>query len=90
MIEPSNRRRLSLLGLAWLSLATIHVAMQVLVPRGIVADPLLPIWARVSLLATELASLALFLLLRRVGCLFVAHGSPFHLPAFDVPGPGGG
>src|SRR5438874_2445110 len=63
MIEPSNRRRLSLLGLAWLSLATIHVAMQVLVPRGIVADPLLPIWARASLLATELASLALFLLL---------------------------
>ena len=43
---------------AWAVLATVHAALSAAVPRGALADPLLPLWARLSLVATEWAALA--------------------------------
>lgn len=62
MTEPETRRTLPLLGVAWLALVAIHGALQLLAPRGILGDPLLPFWARAALLATEAVALAILLL----------------------------
>ncbi len=49
---------LPLCGAVWLALASAHLALSLLAPRGVPADPLLPLWARASLLCTELTLLA--------------------------------
>src|SRR5581483_3793982 len=56
--DPPPRRLLPLLGAAWLSLALLHALLQGLAPRGILGDPLLPAWAKASLLASEWGLLA--------------------------------
>jgi arylsulfatase A-like enzyme len=76
MFEPSARRRLSLLGLAWLALSAIHVVIQLLVPRGVVTDSLLPVWARASLLATELVALALLIAVWALPLLLIGERIP--------------
>ena len=43
---------------AWLGLALLHGALQLAAPRAAATDSLLPWWARLSLLATEGAALA--------------------------------
>src|SRR5947207_14783943 len=63
MSEPSNRRVFPLLGAAWIALAVLHGILQVLAPRGVISDGLLPFWARASLLATEGTVLAVLLVL---------------------------
>jgi arylsulfatase A-like enzyme len=63
MDEPSKRRVLPLLGAAWIALAAVHGTLQLLAPRSVVGDALLPFWARVTLLATEGAALSILLLL---------------------------
>lgn len=62
MTVPSNARTLPLLSAAWIALAVVHGALQFTAPRSAASDGLLPIWARVSLLATEGILLALLLL----------------------------
>jgi arylsulfatase A-like enzyme len=49
--------------MAWLALVAVHGTMQLLAPRSILLDPLLPAWARASLLGTEGVALALLALL---------------------------
>jgi len=56
--DPSTRRLLPFLGATWLSLALLHALLQGLAPRGILGDPLLPAWAKASLLASEWGLLA--------------------------------
>jgi arylsulfatase A-like enzyme len=56
--DPPTRRLLPFLGATWLSLALLHALLQGLAPRGILGDPLLPAWAKVSLLASEWGLLA--------------------------------
>jgi arylsulfatase A-like enzyme len=63
MNEPSKRRVLPLLGAAWIALAAVHGALQLLAPRSVIGDALLPFWARVSLLATEGVAISILLLL---------------------------
>ena len=58
-----NGRTLSLLGAAWLALVLLHTILQLSAPRGIPGDPLLPFWARASLLATEAVAIAVLVLL---------------------------
>jgi arylsulfatase A-like enzyme len=66
MNESSNRRVLPLLAAAWIALAAVHAALQLMAPRSVVGDALLPFWARVSLLATEGAAISILLLLAAV------------------------
>lgn len=47
-----------LLASAWAGLAGVHLALSAVAPRNVFADPLLPFWAPVAILATELALLA--------------------------------
>jgi arylsulfatase A-like enzyme len=63
MTDPQPRRWLPRLSLAWLALVAVHVAMQLAAPRNVLRDPLLPGWARASLLATEVVAIALLVLL---------------------------
>jgi arylsulfatase A-like enzyme len=63
MTEAPKRRRLPLLGLAWLALLALHGALELAAPRSVLSDPLLPFWARICLLGTEGAALALLVLL---------------------------
>jgi arylsulfatase A-like enzyme len=58
MTDAPRRRLLYLLGAAWLMLALLHGLLEGLAPRGVLGDPLLPAWAKVSLLAVEWALLA--------------------------------
>src|SRR5436190_13065106 len=63
-MSDSPRRPLrSILAPAWLALAAVHGVLQLLAPRGLLSDPLLPFWARACLLATEGAALAFVLAL---------------------------
>src|SRR6516225_4846347 len=63
MTEPATRRMLPLVGTAWIALVALHAALQLLAPRSALSDPLLPFWARASLLATEAVAIGLLLLL---------------------------
>src|SRR5262245_48174914 len=63
MTEPATRRTLLLTGTAWIALVALHAALQLLAPRSVIGDPLLPFWARASLLATEAVAIAFLLLL---------------------------
>ncbi|MBI3858301.1 MAG: sulfatase-like hydrolase/transferase [Planctomycetes bacterium] len=63
MTEVSNRLTLPPLGAAWLSLAAIHGALQLVAPRSVLGDPLLPGWARLTLLATEASALSVLVIL---------------------------
>jgi len=63
MTEPAARRTLPLLASAWIALVGLHAVLQLTAPRSVLGDPLLPFWARLSLLATEAVAIALFLLL---------------------------
>src|ERR1041384_7255944 len=76
MTEASSRRRLLLFGLAWLALAAIHVVFQLFVPRGVVTDSLLPVWARASLPGAELVALAFLLLLVGLPSLLIGERLP--------------
>lgn len=75
MNESPTRRRLSLLGAAWLALVALHVALQALAPRGVFSDPLIPFWARLTLLATEAVATGL-VLLPLAGALHLASRGP--------------
>ena len=63
MTEPAARRTLPLIGAAWITLVALHAALQLLAPRSVLGDPLLPFWARASLLATEAVAIAVLVLL---------------------------
>jgi arylsulfatase A-like enzyme len=63
MTEAPKRRWLPQLGLVWLALVALHGLMQLVAPRNILRDPLLPLWARLTLLATEAVAIALLVLL---------------------------
>jgi len=63
MTEPATRRTLPWIGTAWLALVALHAALQGLAPRSVLGDPLLPFWARASLLATEAVAIAILLIL---------------------------
>ena len=63
MTEPAARRTLPLVGTAWICLVALHAALQLLAPRSVLGDPLLPVWARMSLLATEAVAIAFLLIL---------------------------
>jgi arylsulfatase A-like enzyme len=54
---------LPLVGTAWIALVALHAVLQFLAPRSALGDPLLPFWARSSLLATEAVAIGLLLLL---------------------------
>ncbi len=58
MSVPATRPVFPLPGAAWLALVLAHGFLQLAAPRGIPGDPLLPLWARLSLLATEALILA--------------------------------
>lgn len=58
MSHPASRSGIPLLSAAWLILTLAHGLLQLAAPRGVVGDPLLPAWARLSLLATESLFLA--------------------------------
>ena len=62
MTEPSSRRLPPFVASAWFALAALYGTLQLLAPRGVASDALLPFWARACLLATEGAALALFVL----------------------------
>ncbi|HVE39648.1 MAG TPA: sulfatase [Planctomycetota bacterium] len=71
MSDPNTRRRLPWLGLTWVALVAVHVVLQLLAPRCILRDPLLPVWARVSLLATEAVAIAILVLLAALPLRFL-------------------
>ncbi len=56
------RRALIWGGLVWLGLATFEVLLGALLPNGVLRRTLLPVWARLAALATDLFVLALFVL----------------------------
>ena len=58
-----THRTYSILGAAWLALVLIHTLLQIAAPQSILGDPLLPFWARVSLLGTEAVAIAVLVLL---------------------------
>src|SRR5262245_16943139 len=66
------RLRISLLGTAWLALGVLYVILACVTPRGILTDPLLPIWARAALAGTELTWLAVVVVLLGLGFIFLA------------------
>jgi len=76
MTEAAKRPLLPLLAAAWIALAAIHGTLQILAPRGVVTDSLLPFWARASLLGTELVALALLVLLVGLPFLIVRDRLP--------------
>ena len=63
MTEPVVRRTFPLVGTAWFALVVLHTGLQFLAPRSVLGDPLLPFWARASLLATEAVAIAFLLIL---------------------------
>jgi len=77
MTEPAARRTLPLIAAAWITLVALHAALQLLAPRSVLGDPLLPLWARASLLATEAVAIALLVILA---------AAPFRLAGDRLPG----
>src|SRR5262245_14267631 len=63
MTESADRRTLPLVASAWMALVGLHAVLQLLAPRTVLGDPLLPFWARLSLFATEAVAIALLLVL---------------------------
>lgn len=61
MTDASSGRLTPLLAATWLSLGLLHTLLEGLAPRSVLGDPLLPVWAKICLLASEWGLLALAL-----------------------------
>jgi len=76
-----------LLGAAWLAFAAAHGILQILAPRSVLSDPLLPVWARIGLLGSEGVSLAVLLGVAALAFLLLGRIST-NLPSLLRPGIG--